>query len=49
LRAVADLNGRMAGITVGEAGSGLDADGYAIPINTALAVAARIDASADRS
>ena len=44
-----DLNGRVVGITVAEAGSGLNIDGYAIPINTALAVAAQIDARAGRS
>jgi hypothetical protein len=43
---IADLNGDVVGLTVAEAGSGLNVDGYAIPINTALAVAARIDASA---
>jgi S1-C subfamily serine protease len=44
-----DLNGRVVGITVAEAGSGLNIDGYAIPINTALAAAARIDAHAHDS
>jgi len=39
----------MAGITVAEAGGGLNTDGYATPINTALAIAARIDSSADHS
>jgi S1-C subfamily serine protease len=38
-----DLNGRVIGITIGGSGSGLDIIGYAIPINTALAVAAQID------
>ncbi len=38
-----DLNGRVIGITVGGYGSGLHIVGYAIPINTALAVATRID------
>jgi S1-C subfamily serine protease len=37
-----DLNGKVIGITIGGSGSGLDVTGYAIPINTALAVAARI-------
>lgn len=37
-----DLNGRVIGITVAEAGSRLAPDGYAIPINTALAIATRI-------
>jgi S1-C subfamily serine protease len=37
-----DLNGRVIGITVGGWGSGLHVTGYAIPINTALAVATRI-------
>ncbi len=41
-----DLNGAVIGFTVTEAGSGLNIDGYAIGINTALAIAARIDASA---
>jgi S1-C subfamily serine protease len=44
-----DLNGRVVGITVAEARSGLNTDGYAIPINTALATAARIDARAHDS
>jgi len=38
-----NLNGQVIGITVGGWGSGLDVIGYAIPINTALAVATRID------
>ena len=38
-----DLNGRVIGITVGGSGSGLHIVGYAIPINTALAVATQID------
>jgi S1-C subfamily serine protease len=38
-----DLNGRVIGITIGGSGSGLDITGYAIPINTALAVATQID------
>jgi S1-C subfamily serine protease len=37
-----DLNGKVIGITIGGAGSGLNVTGYAIPINTALAVAAQI-------
>jgi S1-C subfamily serine protease len=37
-----DLNGKVIGITIGGSGSGLDVTGYAIPINTALAVAAQI-------
>jgi len=37
-----DLTGRVIGITIGGSGSGLDIIGYAIPINTALAVATRI-------
>jgi S1-C subfamily serine protease len=41
---VVDLNGRVIGITVAEAGSGLNVYGYAIPINSALAIAARIGA-----
>jgi hypothetical protein len=41
---VVDLNGHVIGITVAEAGSGLNVDGYAIPINSALAIAAQIDA-----
>jgi S1-C subfamily serine protease len=39
-----NLNGQVIGITVAGAGNGLDVVGYAIPINQALAVAARIDA-----
>jgi S1-C subfamily serine protease len=38
-----NLNGQVIGITVGGWGSGLHIVGYAIPINTALAVATRID------
>ena len=38
-----DLSGRVIGITVGGWGSGLHIVGYAIPINTALAIATRID------
>jgi S1-C subfamily serine protease len=37
-----NLNGQVIGITVGGWGSGLHIMGYAIPINTALAVAAQI-------
>jgi len=37
-----DLNGKVIGITIGGSGSGLTITGYAIPINTALAVAAQI-------
>jgi S1-C subfamily serine protease len=37
-----NLNGQVIGITVGDSGSGLHIIGYAIPINTALAVATRI-------
>jgi S1-C subfamily serine protease len=37
-----DLNGKVIGITIGGSGTGLDVTGYAIPINTALAVAAHI-------
>jgi S1-C subfamily serine protease len=37
-----DLNGKVIGITIGGSGSGLNVTGYAIPINTALAVAAEI-------
>jgi Trypsin-like peptidase domain len=37
-----DLNGKVIGISVGSSGSGVSATGYAIPINTALAVATRI-------
>lgn len=44
-----DLNGDVIGITVAEAGSGLNVDGYALPINTALAIATRIDAQAHAS
>jgi len=38
-----NLNGQVIGITVGGSGSGLNIVGYAIPINTALAVATQID------
>ena len=38
-----NLNGRVIGITVGGSGSGGDVVAYAIPINTALAVATQID------
>ena len=38
-----DLSGRVIGITIGGSGSGLDIIGYAIPINTALAVATQIN------
>jgi S1-C subfamily serine protease len=38
-----DLSGRVIGITVGGYGSGLHIVGYAIPINTALAVATQIE------
>jgi S1-C subfamily serine protease len=38
-----NLNGQVIGITVGGWGSGLNVVGYAIPINTALAAATRID------
>lgn len=38
-----NLNGQVIGITVGGSGSGLDVIGFAIPINTALAVATQID------
>jgi len=38
-----DLSGRVIGITVGGWGSGLHIVGYAIPINTALTIATRID------
>jgi S1-C subfamily serine protease len=37
-----DLNGKVIGITIGGAGSGLNITGYAIPINTALADAQRM-------
>jgi len=43
---LADLDGDVIGITIAEAGSGLSNYGYAIPVNTALAIATRI---ADRS
>jgi S1-C subfamily serine protease len=38
-----NLNGQVIGIVVGGSGSGLHVVGYAIPINTALAVATQID------
>jgi S1-C subfamily serine protease len=37
-----DLNGKVIGITIGGSGSGLNVTGYAIPINTVLAVATQI-------
>jgi S1-C subfamily serine protease len=37
-----DLNGKVIGITIGGAGSGLNVTGYAIPINTVLADAQQI-------
>jgi S1-C subfamily serine protease len=37
-----NLKGQVIGITIGGSGSGLDIVGYAIPINTALAVATQI-------
>jgi S1-C subfamily serine protease len=37
-----DLNGKVIGITVGSSGSGPSITGYAIPINTALAVATHL-------
>jgi S1-C subfamily serine protease len=37
-----DLNGKVIGITIGGSGSGLAITGYAIPINTVLAVATQI-------
>jgi S1-C subfamily serine protease len=37
-----DLNGKVIGITIGGSGSGLAITGFAIPINTALAIAAQI-------
>jgi S1-C subfamily serine protease len=37
-----NLNGQVIGITIGGSGSGLHVIGYAIPINTALAVATQI-------
>jgi S1-C subfamily serine protease len=37
-----DLNGKVIGITIGGSGSGLNITGYAIPINTALAAAAKM-------
>jgi hypothetical protein len=44
-----NLNGQVIGITIGGSGTGLDIVGYAIPINTALAVASRIDDGASRA
>jgi S1-C subfamily serine protease len=37
-----DLNGKVIGITIGSSGNGLNITRYAIPINTALAVATQI-------
>ena len=39
---LADLNGRVIGITIGGSGSGLDIVGYAVPITTGLAVTTQI-------
>jgi len=44
-----NLNGQVIGITVAGAGSGLQITGYAMPINTALHIAAQIDAHAKPS
>jgi S1-C subfamily serine protease len=44
-----DLDGQVIGITVAASGSGLRFFSYAMPINTALAVAAKIDAAAGNS
>jgi hypothetical protein len=44
-----NLTGQVIGITLAGAGSGLDISGYAMPINQALAIAARIDAAARHS
>jgi len=44
-----DLNGEVIGIVVAGAGSGLDVTGYAMPINTALSIAAQIDRRSGRS
>jgi S1-C subfamily serine protease len=41
-----DLDGQVIGITVAASGSGMHIDGYAIPINSVLAAAAKIDAAA---
>jgi S1-C subfamily serine protease len=41
-----NLNGQVIGITLAGAGHGLDISGFAMPINQALAIAARIDAQA---
>ena len=38
-----NLNGQVIGIIVGGSGTGLNIVGFAIPINTALAVATQID------
>jgi S1-C subfamily serine protease len=38
-----NLNGHVIGIIVGSSGSGLNAVGYAIPINAALSIATQID------
>jgi S1-C subfamily serine protease len=37
-----NLNGQVIGITIGGSGTGLHVTGYAIPINTALAIATKI-------
>jgi S1-C subfamily serine protease len=44
-----DLDGQVIGITVAASGKGMHIDGYAIPINTALAAAAKINAAAHDS
>ncbi len=43
-----NLTGQVIGITVAGGGTGLKINGYAMPINQALAIARQIDAQADR-
>ena len=43
-----NLTGQVIGITVAGGGAGLKINGYAMPINQALAIASQIDARAAR-
>ncbi len=43
-----NLTGQVIGITVAGGGTGLKINGYAMPINQALAIASQIDARAAR-
>ena len=43
-----NLTGQVIGITVAGGGTGLTINGYAMPVNQALAIARQIDAQANR-